>query len=123
MLPIAFPRFFTPNLLSQTGAILPPEDPKAQRKRPDEFVLSVPSLVRLKQDAGYSGVINKAYDSIRKMKISTKMQLLKENHLEEDELKEIVERLASLSDTYKGIACDSEEEDEQDGNSMDSDDY
>ena len=51
------------------------------------------------------------------------MQLLKENHLEEDELKEIVERLASLSDTYKGIACDSEEEDEQDGNSMDSDDY
>lgn len=102
---------------------MPSEDPKAEKARPDEFVTSLPSLVRLKQDAGYASVIANAYMSVKKMRISTKMQLLKENALEEDELKEIVETLASLTDTYKGIACDSESEDEKDGNSMDSDDY
>ena len=42
------------------------------------------------------------------MKLSTKMQLLKENCLEDDEFREIVENLCTLVDEYKMIALDSD---------------
>jgi len=42
------------------------------------------------------------------MKMSLRVHLLKENSLEEDEIKEIVERLATLVEEYKLIGFDSD---------------
>jgi len=50
------------------------------------------------------------------------VHLLKENSLEEDEIKEIVERLATLVEEYKLIGFDSDQSDEEsDDNPVDGD--
>ena len=54
-LPVPFPRVFTPYALTEDGQIRP-EMTVEERKRlrlKDEFVLSVPSLVKLTHDGAY----------------------------------------------------------------------
>lgn len=60
-----------------------------------------------------------AYTSLKKMKLSLRMNLLKENLLEEDELREIQENLVNTVEEYKMISCDSGDESEEDGDQMD----
>ena len=60
--------------------------------------------------------MDKAYNSLKKMKLSLRIQLLKENLMEEDELRETTETLATMVEEYKQISFDSSDEsdDEQD---------
>ena len=74
----------------------------------DEFVLSVPSLVKLALDGSYLGRVEEAYKQLRKISLVTKMHLLKENTMEADELSEILNNLASLVEDFKQIAGDSD---------------
>ena len=109
-LPVPFPRVFTPFALTEDGQIKP-ELSKAEKERKrqqDEFVISAPSLVKLAQDGAYLNRVEGAYKELRTIKAVTKIQLLKENTLEQDELAEIVHNLASLVEEYKQISFDSD---------------
>lgn len=110
-LPIPFPRFFTPRALTVDGQLKPEVEESEKLKQKDDFVLSVPSLVKLAQDGTYLSTLENAYTSLKKMKLSLRMNLLKENALEEDELREIQETLLSMVEEYKSISFDSDEED------------
>lgn len=66
--------------------------------------------------------VQDAYYDLRTMKLSTKLNLLKENGLEGDELREIVENLCTLVDEYKLIACESDQSSDS-GDDCEDDDY
>ena len=103
LLPIPFPRIFTPFALNEGGEILPELTP-AQREESrirDEFVLKVPSLVKLAHDGAYLNRVEDAYTQLRKLKAVTRMHLLKENTMEADELTEVTNNLANLVENFK----------------------
>lgn len=118
-LPIPFPRFFTPRALTENGLLKPEVEESQKAKQKDDFVLSVPSLVKLAQDGSYLSTMEGACTSLKKMKLSLRMNLLKENLLEEDELREIQENLVNMVEEYKMISCDSSDESEEDEDQMD----
>ena len=67
LLPIPFPRIFTPFALTEDGQILPeltPEQRENSRQR-DEFVLRVPSLVKLAHDGAYLNRVTESYNQLR----------------------------------------------------------
>jgi hypothetical protein len=45
VLPVPFPRFFTPGAFTENGRIKPPPEP--EKKIKDEFILQLPTLVKL----------------------------------------------------------------------------
>jgi hypothetical protein len=100
-----------------------PEKEEELAKMHDEFLLSVPSLVKLAQDGSYHDRIESSYTQLKQMKLTLKLQLLKEAYLEEDELTEIKENLANLLEEYKQINFDSDQEDSDDGNDSGDEDY
>jgi len=57
------------------------------------------------------------------MKIPIRVQLLKESCLEEDEIRDIQENLASLVEEYRAIGFDSESEESEDEGPCVDDDY
>ena len=66
-LPIPFPRVFTPYSLTEDGQVRPDmsEQERERLKLKDEFVLSVPSLVKLTLDGSYLGRVEGAYKQLR----------------------------------------------------------
>lgn len=117
-LPLPFPRFFTKQSFDESGRCLLPdgskeEIAKVREKIKDEFVMSVPTLVKIAQDGSYHARIEQAYTEIKSMKLPVKFQLLKEANLEEDELAEIKENLANLVEAYKAINMDSDQEEDE----------
>ena len=85
-------------------------------------MVTVPSLVKLAQDGSYLSRAEDAYNQIKKMKAVTRMQLIKENALEADEITEISNSLASLVEEYKAISFDSDQSSDED-DQADEDDY
>jgi len=49
------------------------ENETERAKLVDQFVLSVPSLVKLTQDGGYHQRVESAYNEIKSMKLATKV--------------------------------------------------
>ena len=47
VLPVPFPRFFTPRALTEDGQLKPEVTASQKAKVKDEFVLSMPTLVKL----------------------------------------------------------------------------
>ena len=74
-LPIPFPRFFTPFSMTEQGMKRPAltDDQKASGKHKDEFVLSLPTVVRLAQDGSYRTEIERAYLSVKLLRQVTKV--------------------------------------------------
>ena len=67
--------------------------------------------------------MEKAYNSLKKMKLSLRIQLLKENLMEEDELRETAETLANMVEEYKQISFDSSDESDDEQDREVADDY
>jgi hypothetical protein len=63
-LPIPFPRFFTPFALTENGEIKEQfsQEDRERLKQKDEFVVTVPSLVKLAQDGSYLSRAEDAYN-------------------------------------------------------------
>ena len=57
--------------------------------------------MRLAQDGSYLSQMESAYMNLKQMKMSLRIQLLKENLMEEDELREVLETLATMVEEYK----------------------
>lgn len=74
----------------------------------DEFVSSLSILTRLCHDANYMNTVHDAYLNLKKVKAAIRIQLLKENDLEDDDLRDLVENLANLLEEYKTIADESD---------------
>ena len=51
----------------------------------------MPSLVKLTQDGAYVNRVEGSYNELKKLRAVTKMHLLKENTMEQDELTEIID--------------------------------
>ena len=67
--------------------------------------------------------MEKAYNSLKQMKLSLRIQLLKENLMEEDELRETAETLANMVEEYKQISFDSSDESDDEQDREVADDY
>eukprot|EP00347_Sterkiella_histriomuscorum_P022491 403338293 len=109
LLPIPFPRFFTKNVFNENGLIkssgfgqigpdgkpIPPSD---------EFIGTVPSLLRTTQDSSYLPAVQfGALDKLRNLKVSLKMQLQKEYYMEDEDIKEMKERLENTAEQLRGL--------------------
>ena len=66
-LPIPFPRVFTPYRLTEDGQVRPQisDEERQRQKLRDEFVLSMPSLVKLTQDGAYLNRVEGAYKHLK----------------------------------------------------------
>ena len=88
LLPIPFPRFFTPNILNEQGLV------KAGELGREDFVSTVPTLTRTVYDGyQYFDQAEKALSTLRMIKPQVRNQLVKEQLIEEDDLRgEVRER-------------------------------
>ena len=68
LLPLPFPRIFTPKCLTENGLLKEKED-----RQKDDFVLSMPMMTRLAQDGSYVGQVQNAYLKLKGMRPALRM--------------------------------------------------
>ncbi len=106
LLPIPFPRFFTPNTLMENGLL------KNSEFKTDEFVATVPTLLRLSWGSSYRPMADQALQDFKYMKASVKQQLEKEYLYEMDDFRDVKERLEGLAEDF--AAMDENDQDDSD---------
>jgi hypothetical protein len=85
-------------------------------------MLSMPVATRLAHDSAYLPQVESAYNKLRNMRPALRMQLLRDdNFLEEDDLRDLVENLANLVESFKSIAVGDDSDEDNDDDSGQSD--
>ena len=71
-------------------------------------------------DGSYLGEVERMYKDLKRLKLSVRANLLKENdNMEEDEWREKVNQLLTLVEAYRSMALSEEPSDDDDGSDED----
>ena len=123
-LPIPFPRFLKRTLVTQEGLLAHVQEdiPDELRKEgltmpkmqmPEHFHHQLPTLTKLCLDGSYLGTVENCLRSCKNLTKKTRLQLLKEQDMEEDDWFERIGNLRELVESYKAIALSDEPDDDE----------
>ena len=119
LLPIPFPRSFyswedSSKRLSHSGLFSTYDLKSNPKLPPQDFLGSMPSLLRTNYDSRYLPHVGKALDAVKTVKASVRAQLSKDYMLEEDEIRgDVKEKLSRMYEGIRGLegGMDSSDED------------
>jgi len=103
ILPIPYPRIFAEKAFTADGLI-------AHSQSSASFVEAIPYMAVFTQDHAYQAVVKESMDKMRTMSAKVKVQLVKEEFMEEDDIKENWEKLSGLYEAFESLKEEGEEE-------------